>query len=465
MGTTRSFPALGFDPAPGDVAAVSALGEALDSGVSKIGDAHDSMGGLGPSADWTGEAADGFGQQSSRLAGGIGAVHTAMTGAGKLIGQWASELGSFQSSADQLEAEAAKAMQQVQTAQSNPAMNLVGSTFTDQASAQAAQQQYQAANGQMQAAQGQLDAVREQGKQLLQQHGQAAQSIAGGISGMLGQAGFAVQGPSASGGSGVTYGPDGTVIAQAAGQFSLASGTAGGQFAAGGVSGSGQAQGFVGGSGNAYAFNGPGGFGAGAAGYGGAFGSVKGSVSADGVTGTGSAEGFVGAVGGVKGGFSGGNAYGAASGEIGAGGKVELDGSAGAISGGVGASGFVGGRANANASVGQDGINVSTGAFVGAEVSETAHADVGGFGVSATGGASIGYGDDAGFHANRDSDGTYHLGGNAGGSFIAGGSAAVDLSFNPHEFDKTAQEVGNNVGGVVGAGIAGVGKVVDDVLG
>jgi hypothetical protein len=116
---------------------------------------------------------------------------------------------------------------------------------------------------------------------------------------------------------------------------------------------------------------------------------------------------------------------------------------------------FAGAKANLNASVGEDGVNFSAGASAGADASLTTHAEAAGFGVSLTGGGGVGAGGDVGFHANVDENGTYHLGGNLGIKALAGGSAGLDLSYNPDQFAQTAEDVGDAISdGVDAAGRA-----------
>ena len=183
MGSTRSFPALGFDPAPGDLAAVHSAIDALNSSGKKVTEAQDSASGVSTGNTWTGQAAESFQQQIKTLSTNVGTAGTTIGAARKVLDQWATELGTMQSRADQLEQDAAKAQQQVRTAQANPDLKMAGQTFTDAQSARTAQQKYQAATSQVKAAQGKLDEVRKQGKQLLQQHQQTAKSTASALNG------------------------------------------------------------------------------------------------------------------------------------------------------------------------------------------------------------------------------------------------------------------------------------------
>ncbi|HEY4019363.1 MAG TPA: CHAP domain-containing protein [Pseudonocardiaceae bacterium] len=183
MGATRSFPALGFDPAPGDLDAVHSAVAALRSSGKQITEAHDAVSGVHTGNSWTGQAAEGFQHQVSTLGTNVSAASSTIDGASKVLGQWADDLGTMQSTADHLEQQAAQAQQQLTTAQANPDLKLAGQTFPSQEAAQAVQQQYQAAIGKVKTAQQDLDKIRQQATQLSQQHQQNAQEVAKSLTG------------------------------------------------------------------------------------------------------------------------------------------------------------------------------------------------------------------------------------------------------------------------------------------
>ncbi|HVV21557.1 MAG TPA: hypothetical protein VHF06_19135 [Pseudonocardiaceae bacterium] len=439
MGSSRSFPALGFDPAPGDVGAINDYVTALNSSSGKMSEARDAMSGLNVGDSWTGPAAEGFQNHVGKLGTNMTAVHGAMTGAGKVLDQWSTELGAMQSQADDLESQAMQAQQQLQSAQSNPDLNLAGQTFTDQASAQSAQQRYQSATGQVQAAQGQLDGIREQGRQLYQKHQQLAQGYAGALTGQV----------TGGGSTGLS-----SFDANAKGGVRLMGGKTGGSVDLGdGVTMSGTGEGSVLGADGSAGFHlGTDGFSANADGE--AYiakGSITDTVKGPyGTTLTGTGTGFLGVkghasewanadgVGSDVGGFAGADLDMKGSGTVaGVTGTSEMDGWAGAK---LSEKNFVGTDAQ-----GDTGFSLGGDAEAGAGIDVTDSVSAGGVGVSVGGGPSVGVGAGAGVHAYEDSSGTYHVGGTLAGDFIVGGGGSVDLQVNPQQVESTASTVGGDI--------------------
>lgn len=183
MGSGHDFPALGFDPAPGDVATVQHLADAFRSGGGAVGQAHDAVAGLNITGIWNGNGAQQAQGDIGKLAGGIGDRGSALTNAGKVLDQWAGELTSYQSKAADLEAQAEKAQRRLQAAQGNPDLKLAGQEFEDERSAHDAQQRYQTAVNEKQQAQQSLDGIKQQAQQLNQRHEQTAEAHATALKG------------------------------------------------------------------------------------------------------------------------------------------------------------------------------------------------------------------------------------------------------------------------------------------
>lgn len=105
-----AFPALGFDPAPGDVERVEAFVETLGAAVTGLDDATTMLDGTNPD-DWSGDAATAFRESMDddfrpRLVD----TGSALQGSYEALSRWASSLASHQARARDLESRAAEAL-------------------------------------------------------------------------------------------------------------------------------------------------------------------------------------------------------------------------------------------------------------------------------------------------------------------------------------------------------------------
>lgn len=105
-GSTRVFPALGFDPAEGDIEQVRALLLELSSALRVIGttlprltEATD----IADDAEWGGDAAEEFADHGDDLPLGLAAGAEGMATVSEALGTWAGQLAANQRRADQLE--------------------------------------------------------------------------------------------------------------------------------------------------------------------------------------------------------------------------------------------------------------------------------------------------------------------------------------------------------------------------
>ena len=104
--TRREFPALGFDPAPGEPAELSGAQHAAAASAATYAGAADTLTRL-DSADWTGQAADGFRSQLANLPGNLDRAATAHRETAAALGDYADTLTALQRRADDLERQAA----------------------------------------------------------------------------------------------------------------------------------------------------------------------------------------------------------------------------------------------------------------------------------------------------------------------------------------------------------------------
>lgn len=145
------FPALGFDPAYGDVSAVRRVAGELTGTGRYAGEAHEVLKEIQGKRDvWTGDAADKFVDKLGELPGFLDDAHDSMTKAGKAMSTWSNQLEAHQQQARRLEeqaahaitaAERADAAAQEATARANTP---IAYSPDDPAAAQAAQRQAQA---------------------------------------------------------------------------------------------------------------------------------------------------------------------------------------------------------------------------------------------------------------------------------------------------------------------------------
>lgn len=176
--TQANYPALGFNPAPGTAQAVADLARNLQQVATDIGHAHDQLSNIGrDSGIWKGEAAQAFEKRIGPLPDYLQKANQSLGDAGKALGQWSTDLSSMQHTAANYEAEAAKALQQLQQAQANPDLKLSGQHFPDQVSLRQAQSKLDAATQMVSRANEELDSIRQQAKRLLQQHDELIQDV------------------------------------------------------------------------------------------------------------------------------------------------------------------------------------------------------------------------------------------------------------------------------------------------
>jgi uncharacterized protein YukE/ElaB/YqjD/DUF883 family membrane-anchored ribosome-binding protein len=176
---TGSYPALGFDPAPGTVAKVADVAATMGKVAAEIGQAYEDLTRLGKSGSfWQGDGAQAFEGTVGQVPDYLNKAQRSLAGASSTLTSWADDLGTMQRQAADLERQAEAAQSQVTQAQSNPNLGLAGQRFTDPAQFQQAQDALGQAQQRLDQAQGGLDAIRESAKRLLDQHLDLAGQVA-----------------------------------------------------------------------------------------------------------------------------------------------------------------------------------------------------------------------------------------------------------------------------------------------
>jgi phage shock protein A len=180
--STRDFPALGFDPAPGDLDGVTDLAGKYRAVSKDLTEADDALRQIvRKQGIWQGEASDAFARRIGPLPQYLEGAARSMGDAGSALEAWARQLGDLQNRAADLEARAETAAQAAEQARANPDLALANRTFPDQQSLQVAQRLLDNAGQQLQTAIDGCQNIQDAAKQLQQEHTEAAARVAGAL--------------------------------------------------------------------------------------------------------------------------------------------------------------------------------------------------------------------------------------------------------------------------------------------
>ena len=176
---TGDFPALGFDPAPGDLDGVADLAGKYRVVSRDLGEANDSLRRIVTKKGiWEGAASEAFARR-------IGPLPAYLEGAARSMGQaadalegWCRDLGELQRKAKDLEQRAEAAARAAEEARANPDFALADRTFTDAESLRIAQSLLDNAGRRLRDAIDGCTSVQEAANRLLAQHTEAAQRVA-----------------------------------------------------------------------------------------------------------------------------------------------------------------------------------------------------------------------------------------------------------------------------------------------
>jgi hypothetical protein len=106
---TRSFPAIGFDPAPGDLGAVRAAVQSMGDVARELVPCAEQMNHVLHPDSWTGTAADGFRAAGADIPRSLVSGANSLSRAGQALMTWAGQLSVNQIHADELERQMAAA--------------------------------------------------------------------------------------------------------------------------------------------------------------------------------------------------------------------------------------------------------------------------------------------------------------------------------------------------------------------
>ena len=461
------FPALGFDPAPGDAAGVKELAERYRRISTKLGSAADTLDTVASRTGlWSGDAADAFLGNVNRLPEYLGTAVESTSSASSALGGWATTLRELQRRAEELELRARQAAAEAVAARDDPALDLAGQEFFDPGSLGAAQQLLDAAQARLGAAVDELEAIQEAAHRLKDQHTEAAENAAD----ELGQAGDLAPEHERGGLGGVIDDVGGALDSLP----DLVSGTSG----AAGASGPNGSWGLTGpeftGETGGPAFgtdrhsgqpteNDPGfelGLGGIEGEYNVAEASASGETNVGGVDLAGSAEASLGMQGTATASITEDGLEVGAEGSIGARASVEGSADYGILGANAQGEAFAGAEASAGLTAGADGLEAKAEAFAGGRAEGSAGADVGGVGAGVSGEAWAGVGAEASATFGRGEDGKWHIGGEFGAALGVGGEFGGEITIDPGEVIDTAGQAADAVTDFAGGARDRVGDVV-----
>jgi hypothetical protein len=177
--SARDFPALGFDPAPGDLEGVTDLAGKYRAVSRELGEANVSLRQIVTKQGvWQGEASEAFARRIGPLPEYLDGAAKSMAQAADALETWCHDLGELQKRAADLEARAQAAAEAAEQARANPDLALANRTFPDQPSLQIAQRLLDNAGQQLQDAIDGCQNVQDAAKQLQQEHTDAAGRVA-----------------------------------------------------------------------------------------------------------------------------------------------------------------------------------------------------------------------------------------------------------------------------------------------
>ncbi|KDN23914.1 putative T7SS-secreted protein [Amycolatopsis rifamycinica] len=177
--SARDFPALGFDPAPGDLDGLTDLAGKYRAVSTDLTEADDALRRIvRKQGVWQGEASEAFARRLGPLPRYLEAAAKSMGQAADALEGWSRDLGNLQKRAADLEARAEAAARAAEQARANPDLALANRTFPDHQSLQIAQRLLDNAGQQLQAAIDGCQNVQDAAKQLQREHADAAGRVA-----------------------------------------------------------------------------------------------------------------------------------------------------------------------------------------------------------------------------------------------------------------------------------------------
>ncbi|MDI2130693.1 putative T7SS-secreted protein [Yinghuangia seranimata] len=169
MAPNGNWPGLGFDPAPGNPAAIGALNTQLTNAATTLTDAHGRLKAvLDGTGVWTGKAANEFKEHAGKLPEQLDKAAQSLQKALGILRSWDTDLTAWQTTAKGYEANAVEArtkVSQAETAYQNasnaPDLKLEGKHFDTDEAKNAAQNKYDTAKRELIAAHDKVGAAQK----------------------------------------------------------------------------------------------------------------------------------------------------------------------------------------------------------------------------------------------------------------------------------------------------------------
>lgn len=183
--SARSFPALGFDPTPGEVSSVQTVLLAMLRAIKTIEATLprlEEAAKITDDADWGGSAAEEFSDHGDDLPMGLGKGMEAIAKATEALGKWAPQMKANQDKAEELEDKAKKLKQQI--ADANDALSAAAGAIPRDASSPQYDARYNAylgAVGKAADLDAQLQQVMDAARRLQAKHLREADTAADGV--------------------------------------------------------------------------------------------------------------------------------------------------------------------------------------------------------------------------------------------------------------------------------------------
>ncbi|WP_457032476.1 hypothetical protein [Kitasatospora sp. P5_F3] len=167
----RDFPALGFDPAPGDPGRIDALVLQLTTSAKYLEDAHATLTrAVSGDAGWQGDAASGFTAKIQPLPRQLEIARQSFDRAARELDRWGADLAGLKSKAHAYEDSAQAAKARLKRAKDNPDLDLVNVLFTDGDQLADAERRLAAAAREVDSAEDELADLRRQAAELSALH-------------------------------------------------------------------------------------------------------------------------------------------------------------------------------------------------------------------------------------------------------------------------------------------------------
>ncbi|KQV11657.1 MULTISPECIES: hypothetical protein [unclassified Kitasatospora] len=167
----RDFPALGFDPTPGEPGRIDALVLQLTTSAKYLEDAHATLTrAVSGDAGWQGDAASGFTAKIQPLPRQLEIARQSFDRAARELDRWGADLAGLKSKAHAYEDSAQAAKDRLKRAKDNPDLDLVNVLFTDGDQLADAERRLASAAREVDSAEDELADLRRQAAELSALH-------------------------------------------------------------------------------------------------------------------------------------------------------------------------------------------------------------------------------------------------------------------------------------------------------